>query len=119
MKAEDPKTLIITGGASGIGFAFSEHLALMGHRVLIADLHGANEAAERLRKAGLQAAGVTADVVKEDDAAAMVAAGETVGPYDNPDVRSAVSTASSTTPGCSPRWHSSRLTRSPTPSGCG
>ena len=76
MKAEDPKTLIITGGASGIGFAFSEHLALMGHRVLIADLHGANEAAERLRKAGLQAAGVTADVVKEDDAASMVTAGE-------------------------------------------
>ena len=41
MKPELPKRIIVTGGASGIGYAFSEHLAQLGHRVVIADLRRA------------------------------------------------------------------------------
>jgi NAD(P)-dependent dehydrogenase (short-subunit alcohol dehydrogenase family) len=68
------KVFIITGGASGIGYAFAEHLARAGHRLVIADVRGADEAADRIKAQGYAAIGVTADVVKADDAAAMVAA---------------------------------------------
>ena len=71
MTSEQPKTLIVTGGASGIGYAFCEHLAGLGHNVVIADLRGADEAAARLCSTGAKAIGVTADVVSESDAAAM------------------------------------------------
>ncbi len=74
---ESPKTILITGGASGIGYAFCEHMVGLGHRVVVADLRGADEAAGRLRDVGGQAIGVTADVVSETDAAAMVQAAET------------------------------------------
>src|SRR5258706_16325470 len=65
MKPELPKRLIVTGGARGIGYAFSEHLAQLGHRVVIADLRGAEEAAARLRQAGRQAIGVRAAVLSQ------------------------------------------------------
>ena len=71
MKPEQPKTIIVTGGASGIGYAFCEHLAGLGHNIVIADLRGADEAAARLREAGCKAIGVKADVTSERDAAAM------------------------------------------------
>jgi NAD(P)-dependent dehydrogenase (short-subunit alcohol dehydrogenase family) len=74
MTPEQPKSIIVTGGASGIGFAFCEHLAQLGHRIVIADLRGADEAAARLREAGHRAIGVKADVVSEQDAAAMAEA---------------------------------------------
>jgi NAD(P)-dependent dehydrogenase (short-subunit alcohol dehydrogenase family) len=74
MKPEIPKRIIVTGGASGIGYAFSEHLAQLGHRIVIADLRGADEAAARLRESGLQVVGVRTDVVSETDVAAMAAA---------------------------------------------
>ncbi len=74
MKTEQPKTIIVTGGASGIGYAFCEHLAELGHRIMIADLRGADEAAQRLRGAGHKAIGVRADVVSEADVAAMAEA---------------------------------------------
>ncbi len=66
------KSIIVTGGASGIGFAFAAALAGSGHQVVIADLNGASEAAAGLVYAWHQAVGVTADVASEDDAAAMV-----------------------------------------------
>jgi NAD(P)-dependent dehydrogenase (short-subunit alcohol dehydrogenase family) len=72
--SQQSKVIIITGGASGIGFAFVQHLARAGHKMVIADLRGAAEAAERIRAEGLAAIGVTVDVVKPEDAAAMVAA---------------------------------------------
>jgi len=68
---EQAKTILITGGASGIGYAFAEHLAQAGHRIVIADLRGADEAAERLKTAGHQALGVRVDVVSEVDTAHM------------------------------------------------
>lgn len=73
---EQPKTIVVTGGASGIGYAFCEHLAGLGHRLVVADLRGAEEAATRLRGAGGQAIGVRCDVVNEDDAADMATAAE-------------------------------------------
>ena len=72
--SQQSKVVIITGGASGIGFAFVQHLARAGHRLVIADLRGAAEAAERIRAEGHAAIGITVDVVKPGDAAAMVAA---------------------------------------------
>lgn len=38
MAMEQPKTIIVTGGASGIGYAFCEHLGQLGHQIVIADL---------------------------------------------------------------------------------
>jgi NAD(P)-dependent dehydrogenase (short-subunit alcohol dehydrogenase family) len=72
--SQQSKVIIVTGGASGIGFAFVQHLARAGHRMVIADLRGAAEAAERIRAEGHAAIGITVDVVKPSDAAAMVAA---------------------------------------------
>jgi NAD(P)-dependent dehydrogenase (short-subunit alcohol dehydrogenase family) len=74
---ETPKSIIVTGGASGIGYAFCEHLVQLGHKVVVADLRGSEEAAGKLRAQGGQAIGVRADVVSEDDVAAMAGAAET------------------------------------------
>ncbi|MEJ7930046.1 glucose 1-dehydrogenase [Ramlibacter sp. AN1015] len=74
--SELPKTVIVTGGASGIGYAFCEHLATLGHRIVVADLRGGDEAAARLREQGAKAIGVQADVVSEEDVATMAAAAE-------------------------------------------
>lgn len=76
MAPEQPKTIIVTGAASGIGYAFCEHLGQLGHRVVIGDLRGAEEAAARLRGSGAQAIGVTADVVNEEEVSAMVLAAQ-------------------------------------------
>jgi NAD(P)-dependent dehydrogenase (short-subunit alcohol dehydrogenase family) len=76
MISEQPKTIIVTGGASGIGYAFCEHLAKLGHRIVIADLRDADKAAGRLREAGHQAIGTQTDVASEQDAAAMAAAAQ-------------------------------------------
>ncbi|SMP78903.1 SDR family NAD(P)-dependent oxidoreductase [Noviherbaspirillum suwonense] len=61
---EQTKVFIITGGARGIGYAFAEKLAHAGHRLVIADIGGAYEAAERIRSAGYAAIGLTIDVTK-------------------------------------------------------
>lgn len=71
MTPETPKTIIVTGGASGIGYAFCENLAELGHNIVIADLRGADEAAAKLREAGYKVVGVKADVTSERDVAAM------------------------------------------------
>jgi NAD(P)-dependent dehydrogenase (short-subunit alcohol dehydrogenase family) len=74
---EHAKTVIITGGARGIGHAFAAHLAQASHRIVIADLNGAEEAAQRLRTAGHEAVGVRADVVREEDLANLVQVAKT------------------------------------------
>lgn len=73
---ESAKTVVITGGASGIGYAFAEYLAQASHRIVIADLRGAEEAAIRLRASGHEALGVQADVVNEADLANMTQAAQ-------------------------------------------
>jgi 3-hydroxybutyrate dehydrogenase len=66
------KVAIITGAASGIGFAIAERYLKEGARVAIADIRGAAEAAKKL---GPDAFGVTMDVTDErqvDDGVAQV-----------------------------------------------
>jgi NAD(P)-dependent dehydrogenase (short-subunit alcohol dehydrogenase family) len=78
------RVIAVTGGASGIGFAFSEALARAGHQVVIADLRGAAEAAERLKAQGLKAIGTQTDVVNPADVAGMVE--QAVKAFDRLDV---------------------------------
>jgi 3-hydroxybutyrate dehydrogenase len=66
------KVAIITGAASGIGFAIAERYLKEGARVAIADIRGAAEAAQKL---GPDALGVAMDVTDErqvDDGVAQV-----------------------------------------------
>jgi NAD(P)-dependent dehydrogenase (short-subunit alcohol dehydrogenase family) len=70
--ANQSNVVIITGGASGIGYVFAQDLARAGHKIVIADLKGAAEAAQRLNAEGCSAIGVMADVVSESDTAEMV-----------------------------------------------
>ncbi len=83
MTAATSRVIAVTGGASGIGFAFSEALAKAGHQVVIADLRGAAEAAERLVAQGLQAIGTQTDVIKPTEVAGMIEqAVKTYGRFD-------------------------------------
>jgi NAD(P)-dependent dehydrogenase (short-subunit alcohol dehydrogenase family) len=72
MSALDGKVAIVTGAAQGIGRAIAEELAGQGARIVIADLKGAEAAAEGF-DGGI---GLTVDVSSEDDVARM--ASETV-----------------------------------------
>ncbi len=62
------KVAIVTGAAQGIGRAIADGLSAAGARVVIADLHGAEEAASSL-DGGV---GITADVANEADVGRLV-----------------------------------------------
>jgi NAD(P)-dependent dehydrogenase (short-subunit alcohol dehydrogenase family) len=66
MKLSD-KVAIITGSAIGIGHAMAEGLAEEGASVVIADLCGAEPAAEAFRTKGVKALGLKVDVSSEED----------------------------------------------------
>lgn len=63
------KVAVITGGASGIGFALAERLAGLGCRIALADVEEArlSEAVERLRRPGIEVLSVPTDVAVERD----------------------------------------------------
>ncbi len=66
---------MVTGGASGLGYAFSESMAEAGADVVIADIDegGAEEAAETLSDdTGAEVISVKADVTDKEDADVMV-----------------------------------------------
>jgi NAD(P)-dependent dehydrogenase (short-subunit alcohol dehydrogenase family) len=68
MGSLDGKVAVVTGAAQGIGSALADGLAAEGARIVVADLHGAEEAAQSY-DGGV---GVTADVSKEDEVQRLV-----------------------------------------------
>jgi NAD(P)-dependent dehydrogenase (short-subunit alcohol dehydrogenase family) len=67
------KTAVITGAASGIGFALAERFASEGMRVVLADIEevALDSAVGRIVAMGADAIGVVTDVSKADDVAAL------------------------------------------------
>ena len=74
------RTIIITGGASGIGAALARQMAAAGAKVVVADLNG--DAARALAD-GIGGLGLACDVTRESDIQAAVRAAEDrFGPVD-------------------------------------
>jgi NAD(P)-dependent dehydrogenase (short-subunit alcohol dehydrogenase family) len=79
------KTVLVTGGASGIGQAAALLFAAEGARIAVADraADGAERVAASIRDAGGEAVAIAADVSREADVAAMIAETERLlGPLD-------------------------------------
>ena len=65
------KTVVVTGGGSGIGGGMIRRFAKQGMQIVVADIEGdsAERAAKALREEGARAIGVACDVSKRSDAA--------------------------------------------------
>jgi NAD(P)-dependent dehydrogenase (short-subunit alcohol dehydrogenase family) len=68
------KTVIVTGGAQGLGRLYCESLAQEGANVLAADIRDATAVAEGIRQRGGSAIALKTDVTKEKDVAEMAKA---------------------------------------------
>jgi NAD(P)-dependent dehydrogenase (short-subunit alcohol dehydrogenase family) len=69
----DARSAIVTGAGQGIGYRFAQELGARGFSLILADIIGAEEAAARLRKAGVSCHGIQTDVSSEADVRAMAA----------------------------------------------
>lgn len=67
------RTVLVTGGATGLGRAFVQRLIDDGARVAIGDLRGAKEAAHELDGTGVRCMGVPLDVANESSVREAVA----------------------------------------------
>ncbi|HZT31029.1 MAG TPA: SDR family oxidoreductase [Bryobacteraceae bacterium] len=79
--AQEPRTIVITGGGSGIGRAVAMQCAARGDRVAVLDIAGdtAVEAAAAARAAGAAAAiGLACDVSREESVAGALSESERV-----------------------------------------
>lgn len=67
------KTVLITGGANGIGFGIAEHLGKCGHTIIIADIaaEAANQAVAKLLAQQINAIAVELDVTNAQQIAAL------------------------------------------------
>jgi 3-hydroxybutyrate dehydrogenase len=72
------KTVLITGGASGIGLGIGEYLAKQGHSIIVADMNAdaANTAAQQIAKLGVKTQALALNVT---DTAAIAALPQTLG----------------------------------------
>lgn len=80
------RVAVVTGGATGIGFACAKKLGLAGLSVILADINlsAAAASAEKLRAQGVQAVGISCDVKLRQSVEAMVK--ETVQTFGSLDV---------------------------------
>ncbi|WP_438862664.1 3-hydroxybutyrate dehydrogenase [Neptunicella sp.] len=71
----NPLTVLITGGASGIGLGIGEHLGKAGHHIVVADinLQAAQQAVELLQQHDITATAVALDVSDATQIAALPA----------------------------------------------
>jgi NAD(P)-dependent dehydrogenase (short-subunit alcohol dehydrogenase family) len=67
----DGKTVVITGAARGLGYAYAALFASRGARVVVNDLGGADLAVERLRADGAQAVADNHDISAPEGAAGL------------------------------------------------
>ncbi|GAB2630628.1 3-oxoacyl-ACP reductase FabG [Nocardia goodfellowii] len=83
--SRDDRVALVTGATSGIGLASVRQLAEQGHRVFLCarDKEAVSDTVARLRDAGLDVDGTTADVRSQEDISALVrAAVDRFGPID-------------------------------------
>ena len=68
MKSYGDKVVVITGSASGIGFALARQFGLDGAKLVVSDLsdEGVDQAVAALRGQGIEAAGHTCDVTSRE-----------------------------------------------------
>ena len=66
MKEFKGRVAVVTGGASGLGYAMCERFATEGMRIVMADMKGAalDASAARLRATGAEVLAVPADVAR-------------------------------------------------------
>jgi NAD(P)-dependent dehydrogenase (short-subunit alcohol dehydrogenase family) len=83
MRLED-KVVIVTGGGSGIGRAYSLGVAREGARVVVADIADAQATVKAIEAGGAQALGVACDVSREEDTLRL--ATETIARFGRIDV---------------------------------
>jgi len=83
MRLKD-KVVIVTGGRRGIGAATCIKFAQEGAKVVVADVTGTEEVADKINSAGGQAIALTVDVTSSDSVNAMV--DETVKAFGRVDI---------------------------------